>query len=41
VTYALLAYDGAGDKIAEFFIKVAGGNAKESGGMGDGFSRWP
>jgi hypothetical protein len=35
VTYALLAYDGTGDKVAEFFVKVAGGNAKESGGMGD------
>jgi hypothetical protein len=35
VTYALLAYDATGDKVAEFFIKVAGGNAKEPGGMGD------
>lgn len=35
VTYALMAFDAAGDKVAEFFLKVAGGNAKEAGGMGD------
>jgi hypothetical protein len=29
VTYGLLAYDAAGDKVGEHFVKVAGGNAKE------------
>ena len=35
VKYALLAHDAGGDKVAEHFLTVAGGNAQESSGIGD------